>query len=174
MASERDGIRADMAARVFLTLGALLPYWRLLTFGVIYVTDDYFASDIFNGELPGRVLVGQLIRHGQVPVWTNQLCSGVPLAGSAADPIGLAAFSLLPPAAALDLFVIVLLLVAAHGAYGLARRFGADRPGAVLAGLAFAGSGYIACQLKHLGIVSTIVWLPVGLLLIDRALGASA
>jgi len=92
------------------------------------------------------------------------------LAGSAADPIGLAAFSQLPPAAALDLFVIVLLLVAAHGAYGLARRFGADRPAAVLAGLAFAGSGYIACQLKHLGIVSTIVWLPVGLALIDRAL----
>ena len=51
-----------MAARVFLTLGALLPYWRLLTFSVVFVTDDYFASDIFNGELPGRVLVGQLIR----------------------------------------------------------------------------------------------------------------
>src|SRR5258707_4902164 len=170
----RDGIRADRAARVFLTLGALLPYWRLLTFSVVFITDDYFASDIFNGELPGRVLVGQLIRHGQMPVWTNQLCSGLPLAGSPADPIGLAAFSLLPPAAALDLFVIVLLLVAAHGAYGLARRFGADRVGAVLAGIAFAGSGYIACQLKHLGIVSTVVWLPVGLLLIDRALGADA
>ncbi len=166
------GNRAGVAARVFLTVGALFPYWRLLTFGVIYVTDDFFASDIFNGELPGRVLVGQLIRHGQWPVWTNQLCSGVPLAGSAADPIGLAAFSLLSPAAALDLFVVVLLLVAAHGAYGLARRFGADRPGAILAGLAFAGSGYIACQLKHLAIVSTIVWLPVGLLLIDRALDA--
>jgi hypothetical protein len=165
-------LRADIGARVFLTLGALLPYWRLLTFGVIYVTDDIFTSDIFDGELPGRVLVGQLIRHGQLPVWTNQLCSGVPLAGSAADPLGLAVFSQLPPAAALDLFVIVLLLVAAHGAYGLARRFGADRPGAVLAGLAFAGSGYIACQLKHLGIVSTIVWLPAGLALIDRALGA--
>jgi hypothetical protein len=173
MASERDGIRADIVARVFLTLGALLPYWRLLTFSAIFVTDDGFASDIFNGELPGRVLVGELIRHGQAPVWTNQLCSGLPLAGSAVDPIGLAAFSQLPPAAALDLFVIVLLLVAAHGAYGLARRFGADRPAAVLAGLAFAGSGYIACQLKHLGIVSTIVWLPVGLAFIDRTLGAS-
>ena len=173
MAAERTGIRADIAAHVFLTLGALFPYWRLLTFGVIYVTDDVFTSDIFNGELPGRVLVGQLIRHGQAPIWTNQLCSGLPLAGSAADPIGLLAFTLLPPAAALDLFVIVLLLVAAHGAYGLARRFGADRPGAVLAGLAFAGSGYIACQLKHLAIVSTIVWLPVGLALIDRAIGAT-
>jgi Bacterial membrane protein YfhO len=165
-----DRIRADMAARAFLTLGALLPYWRLLTFGVVYVTDDYFASDIFNGELPGRVLVGQLIRHGQWPVWTNQLCSGIPIAGAPADPIGLSAFTLLAPAAALDTFVIVLLLVAAHGAYGLARRFGADRTGAVLAGLAFAGSGYIACQLKHLAIVSTVVWLPVGLSLIDRAL----
>jgi hypothetical protein len=165
--------RADIGARACLTLGALLPYWRLLTLGVIYVTDDIFTSDIFDGELPGRVLVGQLIRHGQLPVWTNQLCSGVPLAGSPADPIGLAVFSQLPPAAALDLFVIVLLLVAAHGAYGLARRFGADRAGAVLAGIAFAGSGYIACQLKHLGIVSTIVWLPFGLVLIDRALGAS-
>ncbi|HET7696964.1 MAG TPA: YfhO family protein [Vicinamibacterales bacterium] len=164
--------RQDLSARTLLTLGALLPYWRLLTFSVIYVTDDYFASDIFNGELPGRVLVGQLVRRGELPVWTAQLCSGLPLAGSSADPIGLGAFALLPPAAALDLLVIALLLVAAHGAYGLARRFGADRVGAVLAGLAFAGSGYIACQLKHLAIVSTIVWLPVGLLLIDRALVA--
>ncbi len=165
--SERT--RADFAARAFLTLAALLPYWRLLTFGVIYVTDDIFASDIYNGELPGRVLVGQLIRQGQWPVWTNQLCSGLPLAGAPADPLGLAAFSLLAPAPALDLLVIVLLLVAAHGAYGLARRFGADRTGAVLAGIAFAGSGYIACQLKHLAVVSTVVWLPVGLALIDRA-----
>ena len=164
----------DLAARTLLTIGALLPYWPLLTFAVVYVTDDYFASDIFNGELPGRVLVGGLVRSGEFPVWTSQLCSGLPLAGSSADPIGLGLFSLLPAAAALDLFVIVLLLVAAHGAYGLSRRFGADRVGAVLAGLAFAGSGYIACQLKHLAIVSTVVWLPVGLLLIDRALTPGA
>jgi membrane protein YfhO len=163
-------LRADIVARILVTLGGLLPYWRLLTFGVIYVTDDYFASDIFNGELTGRVLVGQMVRHGEAPVWTGTLCSGLPLAGSAADPIGLAAFSLLPTAAALDLFVIVLLLVAAHGAYTLARRFDADRTSAVLAGIAFAGSGYIACQLKHLAIVSTVVWLPVGLVLLDRVL----
>jgi hypothetical protein len=160
--------RADLLARVLLTIAALLPYWRLLTFGVVFITDDYFASDVFNGELPVRVLIGQLLRHGHLPVWTDRLCSGVPLAGAAADPIGLASFALLPPAPALDLLVIILLLVAAHGAYGLARHFGADRTGAVLAGIAFAGSGYIACQLKHLSIVSTVVWLPFGLLLLDR------
>jgi hypothetical protein len=164
----------EFTARALLTAAALLPYWRLLTFSVVFVTDDYFASDIFNGELPGRVLVGQSLRSGELPLWTSQLCSGFPLAGAPADPIGLALFTLLPAAPALDALVIVLLLVAAHGTYSLARRFGADQIGAVLAGIAFAGSGYIACQLKHLSIVSTVVWLPVGLLLIDRALDHSS
>ncbi|MGH9410832.1 MAG: hypothetical protein ACRD1V_15420, partial [Vicinamibacterales bacterium] len=164
----RQESRSELAARVAVTLGALLPYWRLLTFRTLYVTDDYFASDIFNGELPGRVLIGNLLRHGQWPVWTSQLCSGLPLAGAPADPIGLFAFALLPPAAALDLLVVVLLVIAAHGAYALARRFDAGRVGAVLAGIAFAGSGYLACKLKHLAIVSTVVWLPVGLLFVDR------
>ena len=110
------------------------------------------------------------MRHGDVPVWTSQLCSGLPLAGQPAEPLGILAFSLLPVAAALDVFVLALLLVAAHGAYGLARRLDASRPGAILAGLAFAGSGYVACQLRHLSIVSTVVWLPIGLVLLDRAL----
>jgi hypothetical protein len=125
-----------LLARICLTLAALLPYSRFLTLSVVFVTDDYFASDIFNGELPGRVLLGRILRHGEFPAWTSRLCSGVPLVGPA-EPIGLLAFALLPPAAALDLVVIVLVLVAAHGAYGLARRFGADRTGALLAGVAF-------------------------------------
>jgi hypothetical protein len=162
--------RADAAARALVTVGALLPYWRLLTFRVLFVTDDGFASDIFNGELPGRMLISRMLKDGQLPVWTSQLCSGMPLAGAPADPIGLALFTFLPTAVALDAFVIILLLIAAHGTYGLARRFGADRFGAVLAGVAFAGTGYIAAQLKHLGIVSTIVWLPVAIAMLDRAL----
>jgi Bacterial membrane protein YfhO len=163
-----DRTRADLVARAFLTLGALLPYWRLLTFSVIFVTDDFFTSDIFNGELPGRLLVAKLIRGGQLPLWTGQMCSGYPLVGAPSDPLGLTLFTLLPPAPALDALLIVILLVAAHGTYSLALRLGATRSGAVLAGLAFAGSGYIATQLKHLSIMSTIVWLPVGLVLIDR------
>jgi hypothetical protein len=166
----RDGTRAGLAARALLTLGALLPYWRLLTFGVIFVTDDHFTSDIFNGELPGRVLVGRALRAGTLPLWTSSMCSGYPLAGAPADPSGLALFTFLPPAAALDALVIVILLVAAHGAYSLARRFDADRYAAALAGLAFAGCGYIATQLKHLSIMSTIAWLPFGLVLVDRAI----
>ena len=162
--------RAEMAARVFLSAAVLAPYWQLLTFSVIFVTDGVFTSDLFNAELPGRLMVARTIRSGQLPLWTSDICSGYPLAGSPMDPLGLALFTQLPPAIALDLLLIVLLLIAAHGTYGLARRLGADRSGAVLAGVGFAGSGYVATQLVHLAIVSTIVWLPVGLILIDRVL----
>jgi len=48
------------------------------------------------------------------------------------------------------------------------------RSGAVLAGLGFRGSGYIATQLAHLSIMSTIVWMPIGLLLIDSRAHATA
>jgi hypothetical protein len=174
MLAMRDGFRSDLAARLALSLGCLLPYWPLLTFSVVFVTDGHFASDIFNGELPGRILVSQWIRSGQLPLWTSQICSGYPLVGAPADPFGLALFTLLPPAPALDLLLAGLMLVAGHGTYSLARRFGADRSGAVLAAISFTGSGYIATQLQHLSIMSTIVWLPAGLVLIDRVLAPSA
>src|SRR3990170_6264788 len=127
----RDEIRAELAARVFLTIGALVPYWPLLTFSVVLVSEDYFTSDIFNGELPVRVLVSQLMRAGQLPLWTNQICSGYPLFGGPSDPVSLALFALLSPAAALDTLLILIFLVAAHGTYSLSRRVGVDRSGAL-------------------------------------------
>ena len=153
--------------RLALTLGALIPYWPLLTFSVLIVPDDHFTSDLYNGELPGRLIVSTLIRRGAWPLWTNQICSGYPLDGAPADPLGLLLFTLLPPAPALDALLLVVLLVAAHGTYTLARRFGADAFGAVLAGIAFAASGYFVSQLKHLSILSTVAWIPFGLVLID-------
>src|SRR5689334_3176281 len=99
-----------LLARACLTAGALLPYWRFLTLSVIFVTDGVFTSDSFNGELPGRLLVANAIRAGRLPLWTSGLCSGFPLAGAPADPLGLALFTALPPAPALDLLIVVLML----------------------------------------------------------------
>ena len=164
----RDGV-----ARAAVTVGGVLPYLPVLSLDRIYVTDDVFTSDIFNGELPAKVLAGQLMAAGQAPVWSSKLCSGMPLAPTGVfEPISLGLFAKLHTAPALCLLVIVIALVAAHGAYALSRRLGADRVGAVLAGVAFAGSGYVVTQLKHLSIVMTVVWLPWGLLLLDRALAS--
>lgn len=136
----------------------------------LFVTDDRFTSDIWNGELPVRVLLGQLVARGELPSWTSQIGSGFPLATITQDPITLGLFALLPPAAALDTLLLFWVLLAAHSTYALCRRLGTTRAGAVLAGNAFAVSGYMVCQLKHLGIISTVVWLPLGLLLLHRGL----
>ena len=164
-----EASRRDLVARGSLTIATLLPYWPLLTLRAIHVTDDGFASDIWNGDLPVRVLAGAAMRaSGRVPDWTSQICSGAPLL--AAEPLSRLSFGLLPPAAALDVLLLLWILVAAHGAFGLARRLGASLSGAWLAGHAFAVCGYLVAQLKHLGIVGTVVWLPLGLLLLDHAL----
>ena len=160
----------DRLARLAVTVGALLPWLPFLTFSVVFITDDYFASDVFNGEFPMRVLVGRMLRAGEWPTWTSQLGSGLPLGGLPLDPAGVLAFTVLPPAAALCAFVLFILLVSAHGGFDLARRLGATRPGAVLAGVAFSSSGYFATQLKHLAVVTTVTWLPFALALLDRAL----
>lgn len=167
----REDNRAEWFARVALTVAALLPYWPLLTFSTLLVTDDGFASDIWNGELPGRIVAaGRDAASGGPASWTNLLCSGTPLQGGA-EPLSGLAFGILPPAPALDLLLLIWLLVAAHGTYALARRYGASRPAAVLAGTAFAASGYVVTQLKHMSIIGTVVWLPYALLCLDRALG---
>jgi hypothetical protein len=154
-----------------VTAGSLLPYLPLLSLNHIYITDDVFASDIFNGELPVRALAGRLVAAGQAPVWSSSLCSGMPLSASGViEPLSFGLFAALSPTKALCILIVACVLVAAHGAYTLALRLGAERAGACLAGIAYAGSGYLVTQLKHLGIISTVVWLPWGLLLLDRAL----
>lgn len=163
----------EWLARTAVTIGSLLPYFPVLSLSHIFVTDDVFTSDIFNGELPVRVLTGHLIATGQAPVWSSSLCSGFPMAaGGIFEPLSTGLFATLNIAPALCLLVIFLVLIAAHGAYTLARRLGAERSGAVLAGIAFAGSGYLVTQLKHLAISMTVAWLPWGLYLLDRALAS--
>ncbi len=61
--------RREWLARTAVTVGSLLPYLPALSLSHIFVTDDVFTSDIYNGELPARVLIGHLIAAGQAPVW---------------------------------------------------------------------------------------------------------
>jgi len=172
----RSSLRNPEArGRILVSCGAFVVYPELLTFQKLFHPDDAFTSDVFNGEFPARVMIGQMLARGELPLWTRQVGGGYPLgAGLLGDPLGAAAFTLLPPAAALSACLIFILLCAAHGAYSLARRLGSSLGAAVFAGTAFAGSGYFVAQLRHLSILATVAWLPWGLLLVDKALSSRA
>lgn len=159
----------SLLALTVLLVATLLPYPALLTFDAVHVPDDVFVSDSFGGELPQRASMGRMLRAGSLPTWEPSLYGGMPVMG--ADPLGMLCFGLIArPAAALDAFLLVVLLGASLGGYALARRVGASRPGAVLAGFAWAHSGVMTAQLRHTGLVATIAWTPLALALLDRAL----
>lgn len=170
-------LRARLVAawpRLLVTLGVLLPYAHLLGMRALLVTDDRIFSDAWNGEFAVRVELARLLRAGEWPVWTPRLCAGTPLGGAGLEPLHLATFGWLPAVAALDVFLLAVLLIGAHSAYAFARALGASRLGAVVGGLAYAHSGYFVCQLRHLGIMATVAWIPLALLCLERALAARA
>ena len=157
-------------APLLLVLAVLAPYYPLLLGSAIPIPDDIFISDLADGDLPARVEIGRLIRAGELPLWTPGVWTGFPLVGGF-EPLSLALFTALPPALALGWYIALWLLAAALGAYALARHLGASRAGGFLAGFAFAWSGFMVCQLRHLGILAVVALFPAALLCLDRAAG---
>ncbi len=71
--------------------------------------------------------------------------------------------------AAMNVLVIVAILISAMGANALARHFGADKYGALVAGLIF---GFVPIHLSHLHQFQTlsICWVPFAVLALDRTI----
>lgn len=149
-----------------LALVVLMPYHQLIVGRAIPIPDDIGASDLADGEFPQRVEAGRLVRAGEWPLWTPRVLTGFPLV---VDPLSLAFFVTLPPALALDWLIALLLVIAAGGTYVLARRLGATRSGAFLAGFAYSWSGCLVCQLRHLGVLRTIAFFPLALFCLEMA-----
>jgi len=160
-------LRTRWLAPLVLALVVLAPYHRLLVGAAIPIPDDIFISDLADGDFPARVEAGRLIRAGELPLWTSGIWTGFPLA--CAEPVSLMLFTVLPPALALGWLIALCLLAAALGTYALARQFGASRLGSTLAGFAFAWSGFIVCQMRHLGTLTIVALFPLALLFLDRA-----
>jgi hypothetical protein len=165
---------SSWAPPALLVLFLLVAYGRLTTLEGVVITDDVFISDLQNAELPWRAAAGRMLRGGELPLWSPEMCGGYPLlaGGGGTEPLALALFTVLPPRVALNLLMLLVLAIASLGAYAYARTIGATRAGALLAGLAFGSSGFMVCQLKHLGVVTTVCWFPLALCFLERALRA--
>jgi hypothetical protein len=160
--------------RIAVTVAVVAPYWHLLGLHALLVTQDELYSDVWDGELPPRALFGRLLREGHWPGWHGGLCGGGSYATASIDPLSLPTFGLLPVVPALDVFLLAVLLLIAHSTYSLARALSASRAGAALSAIAFAHSGYVVCQLKHLSVMATVAWIPLALLCLERALAPRA
>ena len=157
-----------------LCLLVILPFWKVAIGQGIIVSNDYAISDSANLQYPLRHYAGHELRQGRLPLWTPGVYMGYPLLAEGQAgvfyPFNLLLFGLLPAQAALGIRVLLPFIIAALGAFYLARELGAGGAGALMAGLAYALSGFFIVHVKHMTMVDAACWIPVALWLVERGI----
>ncbi len=127
-------------------------------------------GDNLTQNYPLRVLAGQLLAHGRLPLWDGGIWSGVPLlAGWNAGALfpGTWLFALFPPIAAYELNVIVTGIACGVGFHLFLRRAGCSPLASLLGALTWSEMGFVSGQDVHLGLVEGTALAPWILLSID-------
>ncbi len=161
--------RRDVWSLSITLVLVLVPYPALLGFNAIPMSDDRFVSDIFGGEFPVMTAMGRQLRAGVFPGWEPGIASGAPYSG--VWPLVALTFGLVSnPVAALDLYLLFVLLGAGLSGWAFARRLGALPAGTVLAGVAWAHSGVMTAQMRHPILWNVLAFTPLALAFLDKAI----
>jgi hypothetical protein len=161
------------AVPLFLLIAVAAVYRKVLFGG-----EMFFFADIATQNYPWKMFFAEQIRAGALPVWFPFMHSGFPLyaeiqAGSFYPPNWLF-FSLLPLPLAYAVVQSLHLFLCGGFLYLLAREWGEDRGPALFAALGFILSGFFVTHLVHLSMYLTACWLPLELLLLEKALKKEA
>jgi hypothetical protein len=147
----------EAAARALLAAGILAFFWPVLL-GRIPATGDA----LFHG-FPHLALLGRAVSAGSAPLWNRYEFSGFPwLASGQAGvlyPLNWLA-AILPAPTAMSVGVLLAYLIAALGAYRLARHLGAPPLAGLVAGYTYALGGFMIANLGHTAMVHAAAWLP--------------
>ena len=128
-------------------------------------------GDDLGQNFPLRVLAGQEIRAGQLPLYDPYSWGGAPLlagwnAGAAYPLTWL--FAILPGTAAWTLNLIVTWAAAGLGMFGFLRALRLTSLAAFLGAFSFAFAGAMPAQVTHFGLVAGMSWVPLQLLSVLR------
>ena len=114
-------------------------------------------------NFPLRVLSGQQIASGHLPLFNPLANSGTPLLGGlnagALYPLTVI-FAFVPPIAAWIINCVAIYLIAATGMFALLRWHGMRTLSSFVAAMTFAYSGAMVGQLVHLGVVQGFAFIP--------------
>ena len=135
---------------------------------IVFVLPALFGHPVVTGDnqiqnYPLRVLSGQMLRAGHLPLWDPWIWSGTPLlgglnAGSLYPGIWL--YAVLPGLVAWTANLVFVYWVAAIGVYVLARMYGLRPLASVIGAVSFAFVGSMTAQMVHLGVVQGAAWIP--------------
>jgi hypothetical protein len=148
-------------------------YWPVL------VCKGFLWNDFLEQNFPYRLFAAVSLRHGELPLWTPYVFSGMPFFADVQAAV------LYPLNVLLTLFaspewlspivveyqVIFHVFLAGFFMYLLARELKCNIPGALLAGMTFMFCGFFTTHIFHMNLIHAAAWFPLIILLFIRALG---
>ncbi len=150
----------------------LYPPWQAhaAEFGVL-LPHNALLGDAILQNYSWKRFIAASYAAGQFPLWNPYILAGQPFLASAQNgslyPPGVL-FSVLPLGQAYGWFIGVHLWLGALFAYLFARTLGARRLGGVVAGITFGFCGYLVVSFLWPMVVSTAIWLPALLAILER------
>jgi hypothetical protein len=160
--------RVDAAALLFVALFFVLFFPQAIFGGKFLI-----AGDAFFYSYPLRTVAWEMIRAGQLPLWTPHVLSGYPLLAMAQLAFGYPltwGYLFLPGHYAEQIYVLAPFLLSPMFAYAYARELGRSRLAALLAGLSFGYGGMMCSGISNSGMLTnSMLWLPLVLIPVDRA-----
>ncbi len=135
---------------------------------VVFVLPALFGHPAVAGDnqiqnYPLRVLSGQMLRSGHMPLWDPWIWSGTALLGglnAGALYPGTWLYAVLPGLVAWTVNLVFVYWVAAIGVYVLARMYGIRPLAAVIGAASFGFAGSMTAQIVHFGVVEGAAWIP--------------
>jgi len=144
--------------------------WILVLLVALWAVDavlglgTFWTHDLRHHHIPWRVWAASEWAQGHVPLWNPDVGNGFPLAADGQTGVfylpNMLLFGLLPVAAAVNISVLGHIGFAAEGMRRLMNGLGTRGPGALLAAVAFAFSGFMSTHIGYLGMQNATAWLP--------------
>jgi hypothetical protein len=160
------GLLARIATAATLILLPLLYFFPAVIGKITLVPGDGLSQN-----LGVRILIGQMLRDGNLPLWNPYIFAGTPLLASiypGALYLPNWLFALFPATTAMNIVVITTYHLTIIGIYLYGRRIGMTRIGALIAGVAFTFGGFMMAHMGHTSRIAAAAWMPWILLAIEN------
>jgi hypothetical protein len=146
---------------------AALALWLWAAVPLAWGERTLYFRDVFTTHMPAKAFGAAELRQGRIPAFNPTWGLGQPFRGNPnALPFypGNLLYLALPFWSAFNLHYALHWLLAALGMTALARALGQSRAAALVAGLTYAGSGWILTALSFYNLLAVSAWWPFVLL----------
>jgi hypothetical protein len=150
--------------------------WKSQVAGVPYSHWDPLVWDGIAQYYPWRLFAAETLRSGLLPLWNPYQFCGTPFIANGQSAVFYPPnliFWLLPTAAAFGWSAWFHLVLTGWFAYLFLRRIGTGRVGSVAGAVVWQGNGFFIAWIHLPTVLCTAAWLPLILLLIEKAVAPS-